>query len=84
MRRQSLVGSNYEGFNQKGFEESNFKSGLSIKFSLTRIIISGLYTYNTIEKLYGEELSSKEIIQLIGGEVKHHRQSIEQRIEDNK
>ena len=70
----------YEGFNQKGFVESHFSSRISIAFSLTRITIKSPSVNGIAEKLYGEEFTEDEILELVGAEIKRHRLHIERLI----
>jgi len=74
----------YEGFNQAGFKDSNFTSGIYISFNLTSVVFKSPYIINKYEKLYGEEFSDQEITDIVAIEVKRHKNTIEQLIEKKK
>jgi len=79
-----LFNYHHEGFNQEGFSESNFVSGLLIKFNLTRIVITSPYLDIYYEKPYGEYFSDKEILEIVGDEINRHKVRIEKLIEKKK
>jgi len=74
----------YNIFNRSGYNEFNSRS--SIQFQLKGLNYSVHTSGGTlvIEKLYGEQLSDKEINQLIANEIRKHKDKIESKIEQAK
>ncbi len=71
----------YIAFNHEGFNESHHNSNILIQFDLSKYKVSNSQKKRTIEKRYGEQLSSDEIKELINVEVSDHKSKIELQIE---
>ena len=74
----------YTAFNQKGFQESNFRSSIEFQFDYTKYIVFNLKKQVVYEKLYSEQLEEEEIIELVNSEIKGHKNHIEKQISEIK
>ncbi|MEZ5059239.1 MAG: hypothetical protein R2879_19560 [Saprospiraceae bacterium] len=72
-----------DGFNQIGFDEFYYDSEIDIKFDYTKYTVSNT-SNKIIEKLYGEQLDSEEINDLVNSEISKHKSFIENKIEEFK
>jgi len=81
--RTSLTGDHlkftyyYEGFNQEGFEGTNYMSWIYIDFELTKIVIKGRYKEKSYNVLYGETLSDQRLLEIVAEEIRGHNLAIE-------
>jgi Fic family protein len=81
--RTSLTGDHlkftyyYEGFNQEGFEGTNYRSWIYIDFELTKIVIKGRYKEKSYNVLYGETLSDQRLLEIVAEEIRGHNLAIE-------
>jgi Fic family protein len=73
----------YQAFNQVGFQEFNHTSRITFQFDYTRFTVKTLGNLS-FEKLYGEQLTEEEILDLINSEIRRHKQAIENKIEEIK
>ena len=73
---------NYNGLNQVGLSNFVFKSRIDIHFNHAGYTISTLD--HQLDKLYGTQLTDKEIATLVNAESKRHKAAIEAKIEEVK
>lgn len=73
----------YENFDRIEFIDFNYDSRIEIAFEYTHYIVKTLDGFS-YEKLYGEELTKEEILELVSSEIKRHKRAIEKIIEKNK
>lgn len=71
----------YRVFNQTGFQEFNHKSKITFEFHLTRYNVKTLGKLE-LEKLYGEQLTDDEILELVNSEIRRHKQAIDKEIDE--
>ena len=69
-------------FEKHGFEAFSFYSYLKLSFAKTKYKISTKDDYYMIEKYYNEQLTEREINNLVKAEIKRHTQFIEQKISE--
>lgn len=67
----------YNAFNQKGFQESNYSSSIEFQFEFATYKVFNRNKQVIFEKLYSEQLSEDEIIQLVNSEIIGHKNHIE-------
>jgi len=77
-------GFSYTAFNQKGFQESNYRSSIEFQFDYTRYKVFDSKKQVFFEKSYSEQLDNNEIIQLVNSEIKRHKNQIEKQISEIK
>ncbi|MEM9832469.1 MAG: Fic family protein [Bacteroidota bacterium] len=70
----------YSNLNLTGFKNSGFISKISADFLFSSFTISGESKSITFNKSYGEQLTEKEIDELVRAETKKHKEVIEQKI----
>ncbi len=73
----------YDTFNRVGFEEFNYKSQFVFFFEETQYKVKNNAGFS-IYKLYREQLTEDEIVELVISESKKHKALIEQKIEEFK
>ena len=69
-------------FEKEGFENFSFYSAMSIYFMKTKYKVCTKDDSFAIEKYYNEQLSERDIKNLVKAEIKRHTQFIEQKIEE--
>ncbi len=74
----------YSAFSRVGFEEFDFTSKIEFEFEVTRYKIENLKGGVSFTKLYNEQLTEEEINQLVNSEIRRHKETIEERIEEIK
>lgn len=70
---------NYNTFNQAGIGQFNFSSKITFNFKETEYIVSN-DNFIFLHKLYGEDLSKDEILKLVDGTIKKHRDLIKNKL----
>ncbi len=72
----------YTAFNQKGFQEFNYRSLIEFQFDFTKYKVFNQSKQVIFEKLYSEQLEENEIIELVNSEIKGHKNHIEKQISE--
>lgn len=72
----------YTAFNQKGFQESDYRSWIRFECDYTKYSVINSKNQIVFEKLYTEQLTQEEIIELVNSEVKRHKSQIEKQIDE--
>jgi hypothetical protein len=72
----------YNTFKQKAFQASNYRSWIEFQFGYTKYRVIDSMSHISIEKLYSEQLTSEEIIELVNAEIKLHKNHIEKQIDE--
>ena len=72
----------YAMFNQRGFQETSYVSWIKFVFDKTYYRVVDFNNQVSIEKLYSEQLTEEEIIELVNTEVKRHKNQIERLVEE--
>jgi Fic family protein len=70
----------YIAFNQKGFQESDYRSSLEFQFEFTKYKVFNQNKQVILEKSYSEQLQEEEIIELVNSEIRRHKDYIEKQI----
>jgi len=73
---------NYETFKPLGFQEFDFQSKIDLRFDKTSYIVTNYKS--RIENLYGENLSETVIKSLVDGDIKRHKDLIQQKLKEIK
>ncbi len=73
------VTNNYQGLNQVGLDDFNFKTAIKVEFSLSNYKVTT--SDRSFKKPYGVQLTETEINELVNSESKRHKAAIEAEIE---
>lgn len=72
----------YKALIYSGFKEFEHISWVSIDFSFAGYIVTTPFSKRSIEKLYGEQLTDKEIYELVQTEAQRHRNLITEKLKE--
>jgi len=78
--KNMLLRYKYDSFNQVGFDEFKHQSTIKFLFEFTKYIVENDSDV-VIEKLYGENLTEKEITSLVDGSLKKHKETIQSKVD---